>query len=56
MRAIKIDPVARTITEIELVQNPNETLQEHTTSSVATLLSLFSLTGASSWRLTKKAS
>ena len=28
MRAIKIDPVAKTITEIELTQNPNETLQE----------------------------
>ena len=28
MRAIKIDPVAKTITEIELAQNPNETLQE----------------------------
>jgi len=25
MRAIKIDPVAKTITEIELAQNPNET-------------------------------
>ena len=28
MRAIKIDPVAKTITEIELALNPNETLQE----------------------------
>ena len=28
MRAIKIDPVAKTITEIELARNPNETLQE----------------------------
>ena len=28
MRAIKIDPFAKTITEIELAQNPNETLQE----------------------------
>ena len=28
MRAIKIDPVAKTVTEIELTQNPNETLQE----------------------------
>jgi hypothetical protein len=28
MRAIKIDPIAKTITEIELAQNPNETLQE----------------------------
>ena len=28
MRAIKIDPVAKTITEIELAKNPNETLQE----------------------------
>ena len=28
MRAIKIDPVAKTITEIELAQNPNETLKE----------------------------
>ncbi len=28
MRAIKIDPVVKTITEIELAQNPNETLQE----------------------------
>ena len=28
MHAIKIDPVAKTITEIELAQNPNETLQE----------------------------
>ena len=28
MRAIKIDPVAKTITEIELTRNPNETLQE----------------------------
>ena len=28
MRAIKIDPVAKTITEIELAQTPNETLQE----------------------------
>ena len=28
MRAIKIDPVAKTITEIKLAQNPNETLQE----------------------------
>ena len=28
MRAIKIDPVTKTITEIELAQNPNETLQE----------------------------
>ena len=28
MRAIKIDPVAKTIPEIELAQNPNETLQE----------------------------
>ena len=28
MRAIKIDPVAKTITEIELARNPNETLKE----------------------------
>ena len=28
MRAIKIDPVAKTITEIELAQNPNKTLKE----------------------------
>ena len=28
MRAIKIDPVAKTITEIELSQNPNETLRD----------------------------
>lgn len=28
MRAIKIDPVSRTVTEINLTQNPNETLQE----------------------------
>ena len=28
MRAIKIDPVGKTITEIELTRNPNETLQE----------------------------
>ena len=28
MRAIKIDPVAKTITEIELARNPNETLHE----------------------------
>ena len=32
MRAIKIDPVAKTITEIELSQNPNETLQENLAS------------------------
>ena len=32
MRAIKIDPVAKTITEIELAQNPNETLQENLAS------------------------
>ena len=28
MRAVKIDPASRTVTEIELAQNPNETLQE----------------------------
>ena len=28
MRAIKMDPVAKTITEIELARNPNETLKE----------------------------
>ena len=28
MRAIKIDPITKTITEIELAQNPNETLKE----------------------------
>lgn len=28
MRAVKIDPVSRTVTEINLTQNPNETLQE----------------------------
>ena len=28
MRAIKIDPITKTITEIKLTQNPNETFQE----------------------------
>lgn len=28
MRAVKIDPVNRTVTEINLTQNPNKTLQE----------------------------
>lgn len=28
MRAIKIDPVSRSVTEIELTQNPNRTLDE----------------------------
>lgn len=28
MRAIKIDPVSKTITEIDLKQNPNKTLEE----------------------------
>ena len=28
MRAVKIDPVSRTITEINLKKNPNNTLQE----------------------------
>ena len=28
MRAIKIDPVSRTVTEIELKKNPNRTLEE----------------------------
>ncbi len=28
MRAVKIDPVSRTITEINLTKNPNNTLQE----------------------------
>ena len=31
MREIKIDPVTKTITEIELAQNPNETLQDKKT-------------------------
>ena len=28
MRAVKIDPVSRTVTEIDLKKNPNNTLQE----------------------------
>ena len=28
MRAVKIDPVSRTVTEIDLKKNPNRTLQE----------------------------
>ena len=28
MRAVKIDPVSRTITEIDLARNPNRTLEE----------------------------
>ena len=28
MRAVKIDPVSRTVTEINLKKNPNNTLQE----------------------------
>ena len=28
MRAVKIDPVSRTVTEIELAKNPNRTLEE----------------------------
>ena len=28
MRAVKIDPVSRTVTEIDLKKNPNSTLQE----------------------------
>ena len=28
MRAVKIDPISRTVTEINLKQNPNNTLQE----------------------------
>ena len=28
MRAVKINPVSRTVTEINLAKNPNETLQE----------------------------
>ena len=28
MRAVKIDPISRTVTEIKLKKNPNSTLQE----------------------------
>ena len=54
MRAIKIDPVAKTITEIELAQNPNETLQELYDLIGCDLVELVQL-DRSSWRWTKKA-
>ena len=56
MRAIKIDPVAKTITEIELAQNPNETLQELYNLIGCDLVELVQLDRASLWRWTKKAS
>ena len=56
MRAIKIDPVAKTIAEIELAQNPNETLKELYEIIGCDLVELVQLAQASSWRWTNRSS
>ena len=45
MRAVKIDPVSRTVTEIDLKKNPNLTFDELYELIITTLLFITLLTG-----------